>query len=196
MPCDSIPRRLLGQAKVRPEAPAHYVKEGGFWRMTSFREYAGEVRRAGKALLALGLEPGATVGLLGFNRPEWVVLHVACMAIGGAPAGIYTTCSPEEVRHVVHHAGSQVVLVEDRAQLEKVLSQWDRLPRLSWVVLMRGAEPAGDPRILAWDEFLARGDRVSDELLDQRSTRWSRGPRDAALHLRDGGAAEGGHAEP
>ncbi|WP_437905790.1 long-chain fatty acid--CoA ligase [Sorangium sp. So ce327] len=171
MPCDSIPRRLLGQAKARPEAPAHYVKEGGFWRMTSFREYAGEVRRAGKALLALGLEPGATVSLLGFNRPEWVVLHVACMAIGGAPAGIYTTCSPEEVRHVVRHAGSQVVLVEDRAQLEKVLCQWDRLPQLSWVVLMRGAEFARDPRdprILAWDEFLARGDRVSDELLDQR----------------------------
>ncbi|WP_437278415.1 long-chain fatty acid--CoA ligase [Sorangium sp. So ce375] len=168
MPCDSIPRRLLSQAKVRPEAPAHYVKEGGFWRMTSFREYAGEVRRAGKALLALDLEPGATVSLLGFNRPEWVVLHMACMAIGGAPAGIYTTCSPEEVRHVVHHAGSKVVLVEDRAQLEKVLSQWDRLPQLSWVVLMRGAEPAGDPRVLTWDEFLARGNRISDELIEQR----------------------------
>src|SRR5690348_13238883 len=52
MPCDSIPRRLLGQAKVRPEAPAHYVKEGGFWRMTSYREYADEIRRAGKALIA------------------------------------------------------------------------------------------------------------------------------------------------
>ncbi|WP_437589542.1 AMP-dependent synthetase/ligase [Sorangium sp. So ce1000] len=168
MPCDSIPRRLLGQATVRPEAPAHYVKEGGFWRMTSFREYAGEVRRAGKALLALGLEPGATVSLLGFNRPEWVVLHVACMAIGGAPTGIYTTCSPEEVRHIVHHAGSKVVLVEDKGQLEKVLSQRDRLPQLSWVVLMRGAEPAGDPGVLPWDEFLARGDRVSDELLEQR----------------------------
>ena len=69
MPCDSIPRRLLGQAKARPEAPAHYVKEGGFWRMTSFREYASEVRRAGKSLIALGDK----LSLLCFNRPEWVV---------------------------------------------------------------------------------------------------------------------------
>ncbi|WP_437506009.1 AMP-dependent synthetase/ligase [Sorangium sp. So ce1099] len=168
MPCDSIPRRLLGQAKVRPEAPAHYVKDGGFWRMTSYREYADEVRRAGKSLIALGVEPGDTVSLLGFNRPEWVVLHVACMAIGGAPAGIYTTCSPEEVRHVLHHSASRLVLVEDRRQLEKVLSQWDRLPQLESVVLMRGAEPGGDPRILSWDEFLSRGSRVSDELLEQR----------------------------
>ncbi|KYF68954.1 AMP-dependent synthetase/ligase [Sorangium cellulosum] len=168
MPCDSIPRRLLGQAKVRPEAPAHYVKEGGFWRMTSFREYASEVRRAAGSLIALGVEPGATVSLLGFNRPEWVVLHVACMAVGGAPAGVYTTCSPEEVRHIVHHAASKVVLVENRRQLEKVLSQWDRLPQLEWAVLMRGAEPGGDPRVLSWDEFLARGSRVSDEQIEQR----------------------------
>ncbi len=168
MPCDSIPRRLLGQAKARPEAPAHYVKEGGFWRMTSFREYASEVRRAGKSLIALGVAPGDKLSLLGFNRPEWVVLHVAGMAIGGAPAGIYTTCSPEEVRHVVHHSASKLVLVENRGQLEKVLRQWDRLPQLSWVVLMRGAAPEGDPRVLSWDEFLSRGSRISDELLEQR----------------------------
>ncbi|HTN82290.1 MAG TPA: long-chain fatty acid--CoA ligase [Sorangium sp.] len=168
MPCDSIPRRLLGQAKVRPEAPAHYVKDGGFWRMTSYRQYADEVRRAGKSLIALGLEPGDTLSLLGFNRPEWAVLHVACMAIGGAPAGIYTTCSPEEVRHVLHHSASRMVLVEDRRQLEKVLGQWDRLPQLESAVLMRGAEPGGDPRILSWDEFLSRGSRVPDELFEQR----------------------------
>ncbi|WP_437484077.1 long-chain fatty acid--CoA ligase [Sorangium sp. So ce1014] len=168
MPCDSIPRRLLGQAKARPEAPAHYVKEGGFWRMTSFREYASEVRRAGKSLIALGVAPGDKLSLLCFNRPEWVVLHVAGMAIGGAPAGIYTTCSPEEVRHVVHHSASKLVLVENRGQLEKVLRQWDRLPQLSWVVLMRGAAPEGDPRVLSWDEFLSRGSRISDELLEQR----------------------------
>lgn len=168
MSCDSIPRRLLGQAKVRPEAPAHYVKEGGFWRMTSFREYASEVRRAGKSLIALGVAPGDTLSLLGFNRPEWVVLHVAGMAVGGAPAGIYTTCSSEEVRHVVHHSASKLVLVENRVQLEKVLRHWDRLPQLSAVVMMRGAAPEGDPRVLSWDEFLARGSRISDELLEQR----------------------------
>lgn len=168
MPCDSIPRRLLGQAKVRPEAPAHYVKEGGFWRMTSFREYAGEVRRAGKALIALGIEPGATVGLLGFNRPEWVVMHVACMAVGGAPAGIYTTCSADEMRHIVHHAASKLVLVEDTRQLEKVLSRWGELPQLTWAVMMRGAERAHDPRVLSWEEFLERGSRVPDEALEQR----------------------------
>lgn len=168
MPCDSIPRRVLGHAKVRPEAPAHYVKDGGFWRAISYREYADEVRRAGKSLIALGVAPGCTVGLLGFNRPEWVVFHVACMAVGGAPAGIYTTSSPEEVRTLLDHAASKLVLVDSRKSLDKVLQQWERLPHLERVVLMRGVEPTGDPRVLSWDEFLARGSRVSDEQLELR----------------------------
>jgi long-chain acyl-CoA synthetase len=168
MPCDSIPRRLLEQAKVRPEAPAHYVKEGVFWRMSSYREYATEMRRAGRSLIALGLEPGSTVSLLGFNRPEWVVLDVASMAIGGAAAGIYATCSPDEVQYIIDHAASKVVLVENRSQLEKVLKTWDRMPHLQWAVLMRGAEPSDDPRVLTWEQFLEKGNRVSEQLFDQR----------------------------
>lgn len=168
MPCDSIPRRVLGHAKVRPEAPAHYVKDGGSWRAISYREYADEVRRAGKSLIALGVEPGSTVGLLGFNRPEWVVLHVACMAVGGAPTGIYTTSSPEEVRHLLEHAESKLVLVDSRKNLDKVLQERERLPHLEWVVLMRGVAPAGEPRVLSWDDFLAKGSRVPDAPFDQR----------------------------
>ena len=168
MPFDSIPRRLMEQAKVRPEAPAHVVREPAGWRMTSYRQYADEVRRAAKALLALGLGPGSTVSILGFNRPEWVVMDVAAMAVGGAPAGIYTTSSPEEVQYIVHHAESKVVLVENEHQLGKVLKEWPRLPLLEHVVVMRGGTTGEDPRVMSWDDFLAKGARVSDAKLLER----------------------------
>jgi len=168
MPFDSIPRRLMEQAKVRPEAPAHVVREPSGWRMTSYRQYADEVRRAAKALLALGLGPGSTVSILGFNRPEWVVMDVAAMAIGGAPAGIYTTSSPEEVQYIVHHAESKVVLVENEHQLWKVIKEWPRLPLLEHVVVMRGGATGEDPRVMSWDDFLAKGARVSDAKLEER----------------------------
>src|SRR5688500_506965 len=102
MPYDSIPHRLQQLAKKSPEAPAYYIKEPGAsgWTMTPYRTYADEVRRAGKALIALGLEKGSTACILGFNRPEWVILDVATMSIGGAPSGIYTTCSPDEVQYI------------------------------------------------------------------------------------------------
>ena len=138
MPSDTIPRRLFARAKERPEAPAYLTKEGGSWKMTTWRQYAAEVQRAAKALIALGLEPGCTVSIIGFNRPEWVVMDVACMAIGGAPAGIYTTSSPEELQYIVHHAESKVLLVENAQQLEKAQKVWAGMPLLGHIVMMRG----------------------------------------------------------
>jgi long-chain acyl-CoA synthetase len=98
MPFDSIPRRLFEQARNRPEAPAFYAKSGGTYRPTRYREYAAIVRRAARALRALGVGPGRATCVLGFNRPEWVIFHVATMATGGAGAGIYTSSSAEGSR--------------------------------------------------------------------------------------------------
>ena len=95
---ETIPSRLMEQAKSRPDAPAYHVRDGGIWNASSYREYVGEVRQATRALITLGFEPSQTVTILGFNRPEWVVLDLATMCAGGAPAGIYATCSSEECR--------------------------------------------------------------------------------------------------
>lgn len=168
MPSDTIPRRLFARAKERPEAPAYLTKEGGSWKMTTWRQYAAEVQRAAKALIALGLEPGCTVSIIGFNRPEWVVMDVACMAIGGAPAGIYTTSSPEELQYIVHHAESKVLLVENAHQLEKAHKVWAGMPLLGHIVMMRGGAKGDDPRVLSWEELLAKGDGVADARLDER----------------------------
>src|SRR5690606_31742047 len=86
----------------------------------------------------------------------------------GAPAGIYTTSSPDEVQYIVDHAESKVVLVENEHQLEKVLRQWDRMPRLAHAVVMRGGNTGLDPRVMSWDAFLDRGDHVADARFFER----------------------------
>ncbi len=162
MPADTIPKRLFDRAKTHGADVAYFAKAHGTWVPTTYREYADLVKRAGKALMALGCEPGSTVSILGFNRPEWLVMDVATMCIGGAAAGIYTTCSPSEVRYIVDHAESKVVLVENRAQWEKVDKERANMPRLSFVVTMKGTE-IDDATTLSWDAFLAKGDSVTDE---------------------------------
>src|SRR5580692_5981327 len=168
MAIDTIPHRLFAQATARPHAPAFHHKVDGRYRATTWAEYAATVRKAGKALLALGFERGATVSILGFNRPEWVVLDLAAMAVGGAAAGIYTTCSPEEVRYIANHAESVVVLVENAQQWEKVRAELERLPLLRHVVTMKGAPSIDHPLVMSWDQFLAKGEGVADERLDER----------------------------
>lgn len=168
MPADTIPRRLFERADSIPAKPAYYTKQfASCWVPTSYRLYADQVKRAGKALIALGCAPGCTVSILGFNRPEWVIFDVACMAIGGAPAGIYTTCSPSEVRYIVHHAESPVVLVENEAQWKKVDKERANMPHLRWIVTMSGTK-VDDPQTLTWDEFLAKGEGVTDGAFFER----------------------------
>ncbi|MDW8361152.1 MAG: long-chain fatty acid--CoA ligase [Myxococcales bacterium] len=169
---DTIPSRLFEQARRRPEAPAYYVRRDGVWHATSWKQYASEVRRAARAMLALGLEPGQSVCILGFNRPEWTIFDVAAMCLGGAPAGIYTTSSPAEVRYIAHHCEAPLVLVENHEQLHKVLRERDALPALRAIVLMQGVgAPQERPeglQILTWEQFLAAGDRVLDAKVYER----------------------------
>lgn len=167
MPTTTIVHRLFQQAKDRPDHPALYEKDRGAWRATTFGEYGAAVRRAAKSLIALGVEPGGTTSILGKNRSEWVILAVATMAVGGASAGIYTTSSPSEVRYIVDHAESKVVLVENAEQLAKIEKELERMPKLETIVVMRGAK-VEHPKAIGWDEFLEKGRDISDDLVQAR----------------------------
>jgi long-chain acyl-CoA synthetase len=166
---DTIPARFFSQAHAHPDLPGYHVRRGGAWHSVTWREYGAQVRTAARALIALGLEPGQGVCILGYNRPEWVITAFAAVAAGGVPAGIYTTCSPSEVQYIVHHAEAPIVLVEDRNQYEKLRQQRDNLPGLKAIVLMQGTAAIDDPLVHTWEAFLAAAERVPDATLDERS---------------------------
>lgn len=168
MAADTIPARLFAQAKARSDSPAYYVRDGGVWKATSWGTYGDQVRQAAQALIALGLEAGQCVSILGFNRPEWVVFDIACMAAGGAPAGIYTTCSPTEVQYIIEHCEAPIVLVESEDQWKKVESELERLPNLKHVVTMKGVSNIAHDMVMTWEEFLAKGDESDAAAVDAR----------------------------
>lgn len=158
---------LSKQAREIPDRPAYGYKVGEVWKMVNWRDYYAEVRQAAKALIALGMQPGENVCILGFNRPEWVIFDLAGMLAGGAAAGIYTTNSPTEVRYIIDHAEARFVLLEDAGQWAKVNAERHNLPRLQRVVMMRGVK-IDDPLAITWEEFLALGNGVDDKSMDER----------------------------
>lgn len=164
---DSIPSRFFVQARTRPDAPAAHVRKDGAWQALSWGAYSDLTRRVARALIALEFAPGQATCILGFNRVEWVTFALGSQAAGGAPAGIYTTCSPSEVQYIVQHAEATIVLVENAAQFAKLAAERERLPLLRHVVLMAGAT-VDDPMALTWEQFLALGDAVPDAAVDER----------------------------
>ncbi len=164
---DLIPHRVLRLAAERPTAIAYQAKVSGRWQATTWKQFAEQIRTVARALIALGLPVNGKVAILGFNRPEWVIFDHAAMMAGGCPAGIYTTCSADEVQYIVHHSEAHVVLVENADQLAKIKAKRAELPLLKWVVTMRGATATGDD-VLTWDELCAKGEAADGVELDRR----------------------------
>ena len=155
---DTIVHRMLETAKTRADAPGYLVKQGGIWRATSWRDYGSEVQQVARGLIQLGIKFGDRTCILGFNRPEWVILDLATMAAGGAPAGIYTTCSPTEVAYILEHSEAPLILLENEEQWKKVEEKRGELPNLKHAVMMKGAAKIDDPMVLSWEQLLALGE--------------------------------------
>lgn len=165
MAANTILHHLHENAKIRPNAPAYYEKSGDAWVPTSWSEYLAQVRLAARALMTLGLQEGGTVSILGFNRPEWSIFQLAAMLVGGAGAGIYTTNSPQEVKYIIEHAESPIVLLENEHQWQKVHQIRDDLPNLRYAVMMKGTK-IDDPMVLNWESFMERGEDLGEETAD------------------------------
>jgi long-subunit acyl-CoA synthetase (AMP-forming) len=150
-----------------PDTPAMRVKRGGRWQTTTWAQYRQQARDAAKGFIALGLQPGHGVTILGYNRPEWFLADIGAILAGGVPAGIYTTSSPEQCRYITAHCDADVAVVENRVQLDKLLAVRDSLPALRAIVVMDGA-PGDHPNVMGWDELMALGRAQSDEPLQHR----------------------------
>jgi len=167
MSTSTIPGRLFEQARQRPSSPALHSKVNGEWVATSWKGYADNVRAVASALIALDFQPGSVICILGNNRSEWVEADLAAMAIGGIPAGIYQTCSPEEIQYILSHSEAPFVIVENQGQWDKVAEIRDQLPQLKKIITMRGCS-IDDENTLGWDDFLATGADIDPADIDAR----------------------------
>lgn len=124
---DTLILRLMGWAKSKPQTSAiHGRRPDGSWRTYSWREYLQAVRETAKGLIALGLEPGECVGLVGNNSPEWVIAQFGIMAARGIPAPIYTTNTPEQVAYILGHSRCKIAICDNDEQLGKYTAARER----------------------------------------------------------------------
>jgi len=163
---DTVLEIFEATAHAQADRPAMARKRGGTWERTTWRGYRDAVRQTARALVATGVKPGQGVVILAFNRPEWYVANLAAIAVGARPAGIYTNSTPEQCRYVTEHAEAAVAFVENRDALDRLQGAGGRPNGLAAVVLMDGAP---EPGVLAWNDFLARGDASHDAEVERRT---------------------------
>ena len=153
-----FPELFFRQVERLKDRVALRRKDYGIWSRTTWTEYGQSVREVAAGLLALGLEPGDRVAILGDNRPEWLICHLAAMTAGGCTSGVYPTSAPEQVAYVVGHSESRLLFVENEEQVDKILQIIDDLT-LARVVVWdpKGLWGFSHEKILFFDEFISKG---------------------------------------
>ncbi len=153
MAAATIVERFFERVAEHPDRVALRYKSGDAWRDITWRDYGLRVEQAAAALIAAGFEPGDRIALLSANRPEWHVIDLACMTVGGATAAIYVTNSPEQVAYIVAHSGARIAFVDTSERLGKILKVRPELPALERIVVFDGSGD-DDGSAVPWARFL------------------------------------------
>ncbi|GFG35279.1 hypothetical protein Cfor_01340, partial [Coptotermes formosanus] len=157
----SVPGRLQKTAREYPNHPALASKgEDNQWKIITYKDYEEYVRTCAKGFLKLGLKRYHSVCIMGFNSPEWFFSYLGAIYAGGLAAGIYTTNSPEACHYCAVKCNADIIVVEDKKQLEKILIIRDKLPALKAVVLCDGKPEAEG--VISWEELMKIGREEPD----------------------------------
>jgi len=164
-------RTVAAMARERalkaPRRVAMRDKDLGIWREYSWGDTWELVVDAAHGLLALGVDVGDRVCIHSEDRPEWIVLDLATVAVRGVTVGLYPTNPTAEVRYLLADSGASVLLAEDQEQVDKALAV-DRgdVPALQRIIYIepRGVRKYDDDRLLPWDEFIELGRRHRAEV--------------------------------
>ena len=146
-------------AEKTPDKVAMREKEFGIWQEITWGQVWETILDAAHGLLALGLERGERVSIHSEDRPEWIMLDMATVAVRGITVGLYPTNPAAEVQYLLTDSGSKIHLAEDQEQADKVMEVIDTLPELQKIIHVepRGFRHYEDTRFIFWDDFLEMG---------------------------------------
>lgn len=143
--------------------PGHIAfreKDFGIWQEYTWADAWELIELAAHGLLALGVGVGDRVTIHAEDRPEWIVVDLATVAIRGITVGLYPTNPAPEVEYMLEDSGSVVHIVEDQEQVDKVFDcDPDKIGAVRALVYLepRGFAEFTDERLVFWENFLESG---------------------------------------
>jgi long-chain acyl-CoA synthetase len=172
---DTFPKLLIRNAQVRGARPAIRHKYLGIWQTWTWAQVLDEVRAFSVGLDELGLKRGDKFAVIGSNRPRLYWAMCAGQALGAVPVPIYADSVADEMAYVLEHAEATLAVVEDQEQVDKVLSVWERLPKLALALYdePRGLRDYDHTRLKSIDEVQRLGRQALAADAGRRE-RWER----------------------
>jgi long-chain acyl-CoA synthetase len=154
---------VLEAAKQHAGVALQYRRDGQTISI-SYPELGVITTEIARGLLALGIDQGDRVSILGATSADWTLADYGALCAGAVVVGIYHTNSPEECAYVLGHSGSRLVFCEDAAQAAKIAQIRDRCPSLEHVVLFDGTADGA----LTLAQLRDRGEGMAPDAVNER----------------------------
>jgi len=159
------------------------------WVTWTYKQYKDECELGARALMAMGVPQFGTVGVYGFNAPEWFMAEISTMLCGAKVAGIYPSDSVENVVFKMKHSKASVLVLEDEGKLKrlqpgkdldgKAFNPLDELPDLKYIVAWAASDKCpkelegkyGKVPVISWKQFTNMGEKTKVEDLKERQSK-------------------------
>ena len=156
---NSIPALLARNASAFGNSPAYREKEYGIWQSWTWAETAEEIETLAMGLIALGLNEGDSVAIIGRNRPALYWSIVAAQKCGATPVPLYQDANAEEMAYVLDHCGARFVIAGDQEQVDKVIDVQETVKGIDQIIYVdkRGLRKYDHTHLNALEDVQAEG---------------------------------------
>jgi long-chain acyl-CoA synthetase len=137
MEITTLPRIIQKNARDYPNYVAQYSKDKKeVFQPTTFAEMYDEVLSCAAGLREEGIKREDHVGFVSDNRKEWFIIDLGLLSLGAADVPRGCDIMAEELAYILSFGDCKTVVLENEAQMEKVLSIRDKTPELSTFILI------------------------------------------------------------
>lgn len=157
---------FFAQAERLGAQPFLWQKRDGDYKPWSWNTVETQVSALANGLLALGIDKGQRVILVGENRPEWMIADLAIMAAGGITTPAYTTNTTDDHRHILQDSGAKGAIVSTARLAERLIKAAKDIDGFEFVIVMDGASDlkSGKLKIISLKQALTDGKGRDDDI--------------------------------
>lgn len=141
-------------------------KEYGIWNEYSWKDYYEKVKYLALGLISIGVKQGDKICIFSDNKPEWIYMELAAMALKAIPMGVYADSSPDQIYYAVVSSDAQYVMVGDQEQTDKLLENGNKISLVRCIIVedIKGLKNYRDQRLIKFTDLIQRGYMIEKEL--------------------------------
>lgn len=168
---ETLPKMISGTVTHFPNKTAQcYRIAKNEYKKISYVEFEQLSLDFGAGLLSCGVRRGDLIGLISDNRFEWQHASVGIMNIGAMDVPRGSDASEKDISYILSFCECETVILENDAQVKKVLSIKDSLPALKHLIVFDSIEAntlikckENNVSVLTYEEIITLGKKYRAE---------------------------------